>query len=459
MPAPTLVRQTTYAELLERCASAAFREAFPEDGAFTSKTIKERRYWYFQTSSEQGRTQRYVGPETPELLERISHHKDARDDERERRALVSTLVRSFGLQRPIPEIGDVVAALAKAGVFRLRAVLVGTVAYQTYSAMLGEILPGAIVQTGDVDIAQYKNVSVAIEDNTPPILDVLHEVDKTFRAIPHMHDGRRTVSYAAKGGLRVDFLTPNEGAETDAPMRLPALQTDAQPLRFLDFLIHDPTPAVVLHGAGIYVHVPAPERYAVHKLIISRRRIEGVAKRDKDVHQAGALLELLAQKRAEELKTAWHEASQRGKTWRQLLTQGLAQLDQQSRDITLKAVEEPRTIVPGLDLIFHSSPAKYDPLRDVVTFEGEALKSKVQCAISREALDDDAGADALDNNKRLELFLAHRSEYEALARTKYLSWPVGEPGTVLVKTRDIQQLRKQQEDQNAGRKKAGPKNA
>ena len=125
MAVPPLVAQTTYAELLERCANAAFNDAFTEDGAFTPKTLKGRKYWYFQTGTGAARTQRYVGPETPELLERIAHHKETRDDERERRALVSTLVRSFGLPRPIPEIGDVIAALAKAGVFRLRGVLVG----------------------------------------------------------------------------------------------------------------------------------------------------------------------------------------------------------------------------------------------------------------------------------------------------------------------------------------------
>jgi hypothetical protein len=35
------------------------------------------------------------------------------------------------------------------------------------------------------------------------------------------------------------------------PQALPALQTDAQPLRFLDYLIHEPEPAVLLHNAGI----------------------------------------------------------------------------------------------------------------------------------------------------------------------------------------------------------------
>ena len=178
MPAPPLVVQTTYAELLERSAKAAFDDAFIEDGAFTSKNIKGRRYWYFQTGTGEKRKQRYVGPETPELLERIAHHRETRDDVRERRSLVSTLVRSFNLPRPNPEIGEIIEALAKAGVFRLRGVLVGTVAYQTYSAMLGVSLPAASLQTGDIDIAQFKDVSVAIGDSTPPVLETLKAVDK-----------------------------------------------------------------------------------------------------------------------------------------------------------------------------------------------------------------------------------------------------------------------------------------
>src|SRR3989337_2923341 len=106
MPAPPIIIQTMYAELLERSAAASFSRAFPEQGVFVSKTVRGRRYWYFQTPSTRERVQKYVRPETPELLEQIAHHKLARDDERERQTLVSTLVRSFRLPRPAPEAGD-----------------------------------------------------------------------------------------------------------------------------------------------------------------------------------------------------------------------------------------------------------------------------------------------------------------------------------------------------------------
>jgi len=441
MAAPTLVVQTTYAELLERCAASAFSDAFPEDGTFTSKTINGRRYWYFQAATSEGRSQRYAGPESPELLERIAHHKQARDDERERRALASALVRSFGLPAPLSQVGSVVAALARAGVFRLRGILIGTVAYQCYPAMLGTKLPGALLQTSDVDIAQFTNVSIAVGDQTTrPMLDVLKEVDKTFREVPDISGNRFTTSYVAKSDLRVDFVTANEGPDTDVPRKLPALNTGAQPLRFLDFLIHEPTPAVVLHGSGIYVQVPAPERYAVHKLILALDRPAGIAKRDKDLKQAASLLEALAERRPDELKNAWEEAHARGPKWRKLLIGGMRHLNPHSRDVALKVVGRTRDIVPDIDLTFSSPPVRYDADREVVRFLGESLGSPVECAVTREALDDHFGASNADRKGRLEAFQKHRSKIEGLLRSKYLHRPIEDLEGVLLRTSEVEEL-------------------
>jgi hypothetical protein len=435
-----LTLQSAYSDLLDRAASAAFGDAFTEEGGFVAKTLRGRRYWYFQVATDGGRQQKYVGPETPELLERIERHKAGRGDDRDRRALVSALVRSAQLPRPPLAIADVVAALAKAGVFRLRAVLVGTVAFHTYAAMLSARL-GAPIQTGDVDVAQFSDVSVAVGDQTPAILDVLREVDRSFRSIPHPHDSRRVTTYEAAGGLRVDFLTPNKGPDSDAPKALPALGTDAQQLRFLDFLIHEPEPAVVLRGAGIYVMVPSPQRYAVHKLIVARRRRESGAKRDKDLRQVEALLDVLIRKRPHELRAVWEEAMGRGKTWRQLLGEGIGLIRPEIRERTLKTVGSPRSIVPGLDLEFAAPAARYDFDRDVVTFLGFAAGATIRCAISREALDDHFGADGLDKEARLRVFRENRNAIEVLARRKFLESPIEERGTVLIKTNDVEALR------------------
>ena len=87
---------------------------------------------------------------------------------------------------------------------------------------------------------------------------------------------------------------------------------------------------------------------------------------------------------------------------------------------------------------FENSPARYDFRRDVVTFVGQALSSPVNCAISREAMDDHFGTDNLGQQGRLEAFLKNRSRIEAIARVKYLSAPIGEPGSVLIKTSDVE---------------------
>ena len=107
------------------------QEAFADNGSFTAKSINGRKYWYFQTGTGVEGSQRYVGPETPELLERIAHHKEVREDERERRALYPPSSARSNFRALFPELGDVFAALAKAGVFRRGSVRVGTIAYQT----------------------------------------------------------------------------------------------------------------------------------------------------------------------------------------------------------------------------------------------------------------------------------------------------------------------------------------
>jgi hypothetical protein len=441
-----LALQTAYADLVDRAAAAAFDEAFPEDGAFTPKTVNGRRYWYFQGSTAGDRKQQYAGPETPDLLARIARHRAERASLRERQTLVSLLVRSAHLPRPLPQNGEIVAALAAAGVFRLRGVLVGTVAYQTYPAMLGVRLPGSALQTADVDVAQFADVSARLGDSTPAMIDVLRRVDATFRPVPHIQR-QRVWSYRTASDIRVEFLTPNKGRDTDDLKALPAPGTDARQFRFLDFLLADPEPAVLLHGAVIYVTVPAPQRYAVHKLIVSRRRRSGEAKQEKDLWQALALLDVLSRKRPIELRAAWHEAYARGKIWQQLLGEALGLIHPPDiRDRTLRTVGATRSTIPGLDLTFAAPAAGYDAERDAVVFfghtslTGQAGRESVRCAITREALEDHFQASGVDQPGRVRIFRENRTVIAQFARTKYLHWPIEEPGNVLIGTEDVAQL-------------------
>lgn len=335
--------QTLYSELAQRSLDASFTSSFDERGRFVKAAVKGRRYWYFDLPDDAGGKKRtYVGPaDDPEIARRVENFKDLKADVRERRKLVSTLIREAYLPGPERETGTIIAALEKAGFFRLRGVLVGTAAFQCYSAILGVRLPNTAMVTADADFAKFHSISIAVEDETKPILDVLRDVDETFREIPHQTDGRHCTRYASRSGYKVEFLTPNRGSDDNQgrPTKMPSLgRTSAEPLRFLDYLIYQPVRAVVLHGSGIPVSVPAPERYAVHKLIVSSRRRDdndGMAKSRKDLLQAQTLMQALIELRQEEdLADAYMEAYNRGSAWQEAISLRLSKIDDREEILT-----------------------------------------------------------------------------------------------------------------------------
>jgi hypothetical protein len=445
--AVSLTTQTLYAELVDRCAVAAFEAEFPLNGSFVCVRVKGREYWYFQQGARDAsgkQPRKYVGADNDEIRQWIADHGRAKNDYRERRRLISLLRRS-GYQSPPEAIGRILQVLSDAGVFRMRVCLVGTMAYQTYGPTLGVRLPHPSLQTQDLDIAQFTAISVAIgkDEQTPSLLEILQKADSSFRAVPHIHKAGATVAYRNTYGFRVEVLTESPGPEREAPAALPAIGTHAQPLRFMDFLIRDEMRAAVLYDAGILVNVPSPERYALHKLIITQRRQANPAKINKDVEQAEALLGALAAHKAIALREVWNEAFGRGPKWQRFLAVGLGMIATRVRDQVLHAVGAVRSIVPGSDIQFADARPRYDFDRDIVIFPAEDTRGeRVLCAISREALDNHFGTDGQTNDHRVETFRRHRQEIERMAREVYLHSPVPPDGSVLVKTADVPDLLK-----------------
>ncbi|WFU12184.1 GSU2403 family nucleotidyltransferase fold protein (plasmid) [Rhizobium sp. CB3090] len=326
-----LMYQTMLAELGQRSLDAAWTADFPPEGRFTPANIKGRKYWYFDIpDGHGGTTRRYVGPaDDPDIAQRVADHKREKDDLRARRRMVSSLTREGGLIAPDAMSGDVVEALADAGLFRLRGVLIGRLAFQTYSGLLGVRLPMAAIITGDADVAQDYAISHEVQDSLPPIVVLLREVDPTFRPVPHRSGGAASSAFVTDSGYRVEFLTSNRGSDDyiDQPSKMPALGgASADPLRFLDFLIRDPVRTILLHKSGVPVTVPDPSRYAIHKLIVASRRHndgQGPAKREKDIRQAALLFEALEQtRRSADLAIAFKEAWERGPAWQEGIDAG-----------------------------------------------------------------------------------------------------------------------------------------
>lgn len=333
-----LVIQTSYAELVDllRVQSAS---DFPAGSTFRKREISGKTYWYVQEpTGPTGRPpERYLGPDTDALAAAIEKGQAAKADADARKSIIRSL-KGAGIPEPDPLTAAVIETLADAGVFRLRGVLVGTVAFQTFAGLLGVKLPGASIRTGDVDIAQDYGVAVAIDDSIDaPFLEILKQVDKRFAPVPHISSPTAATTYARPGGYRVDVLTTNRGKDRDDPVRLPSLKTDAVPLRFMDFLLKETVQAAVLSKTGVLVNVPTPERYAVHKLVVATMRHstgESAAKADKDIVQAATLIEALSVKRRlGDFKSALAEAKKRGAGWRERIKDGLSRLPDHLRDL------------------------------------------------------------------------------------------------------------------------------
>lgn len=326
--------QLAFADLVEKAHDAAFEAEFPANGALLKQMRRGRGYWYYRgyerppEATRGAQTLKYVGPVgDPEIERRVAAFASVRGDYRARRELAARLRRA-GLPAPLPFDGAALAALAAAGVFRLRAVLVGSTAYQTYSGLIGVRLPDALHATEDMDVAQDYGISVALDDKVASLDSALKAVDPTFAPFEKWSARGQGIGFRNARGFKIEFLTTHRGdrALGDGASRLPALDIGAQPLAFLDYLIRDPVPSIALHEAGVAVVVPNPARYAVHKLIVASRRTN-LAKAPKDVDQAAALFEAyFAAGRRPELKDAFDEAVTRGPSWSAGVRAGLARL-------------------------------------------------------------------------------------------------------------------------------------
>ena len=298
-------------------------------GALVRVTVKGRTFWYDKYRIGTEMAQRYVGPDTPELRERLDRLitlKAERENRRRQRTRLVRVLRAEQYASIDQKTGSLLSALANAGVFRLGGTLVGTLAFRHYEGELGVRLSfEQMAQTDDIDVASFERLSFALGDTVdPPLAEVFSELK--FQPLPAL-DRRQTWRWAQSGGeTLIEFLMP---AHRDEGVRdLPALGVSALALRHLDYLLADPIPGVSLYRSGVLVQIPRPERYAIHKLIVAERRKAGpdALKARKDRAQAAFLIEALAQTRPDELAEAYEDAIARGPQWRSRIEASLARL-------------------------------------------------------------------------------------------------------------------------------------
>lgn len=323
----SLSLQNLYAELLDAHLAQPHGEVM---GAPFKRDINGSTHWYANMRGPNGQPiQRYIGPDTPHIHDTVlpgltASRTDRKAFETTAKQHVAALRQAGALALDITS-GSLLNNFAKAGVFRLGGVLVGTHAFRLYGLILGvNWRTQDIGVTGDVDVASFTKLSVALEDAAEPSLpDILSGLN--YETAPSLTPQTPT-SWRKKTGtpFTVDFITPAM-KEEQRPEQLPTLDVWAQGLHFLNFLIRDPMPAVALYREGVLVQIPTPERYAIHKLIVSQRRpASATVKVRKDLRQAEMLITTLAELRPYELTQIYHSARHEGPKWAKALDSALS---------------------------------------------------------------------------------------------------------------------------------------
>ena len=324
---PLQVR-TVYADVLERLEDleAGNLSASMASCSLLIKTIAGRDYVYMQGRIADGSARQvYIGPlndRTQAIMARFNLQKVQSLPEREGIETLAKLLKSAGVATLDPVEWRVVSALAADGIFRVGGVLVGTVAYRCMAGLLGVKLLSAQAVTADVDIAGT-TVPVAIIPEVVCPQTALERLEMGFSPMLEADTALFGSRFKTRDGhFRVEFLTPLVGKATSGRVEIRQLGVPAIPLRFLDYLMESPVAAIALGRKPVLVRIPAPARFAVHKLIVAQERKANQLKAQKDLEQSFALQRVLSMLDPEGLEEAFAAARSRGPGWVQRVNAG-----------------------------------------------------------------------------------------------------------------------------------------
>ncbi|MEQ1660365.1 MAG: nucleotidyltransferase domain-containing protein [Hylemonella sp.] len=332
--------QSSFAQVAGAAQLANVRTVSSLPGSFSTKKVKGRAYVYYQTPDLTGKqTQIYVGPASPELETLIEKHRTRPQEPQQQHLRQLTRVAiAAGCSAIIPTHAKIIGRLADAGFFHAGGILIGTHVYLAYQNLLG-VTWGTGAQTLDLDFAHAgKNVSIAlpasVQIDTPAVIDSLRMGFVPIKSLT-------TYVKSDEPDLQLDFVTTMHRGG-DKPVKIDALNVTMQPLKFLEFSMENPIQLVLLSNTGpIVVNAPPPEKYAIHKLLVHGERPQAQrTKASKDLDQAAALIEYLAENDTEVLREAWQNLTSRGSGWKDRARQGREALHRRYPEIDLRCLAD-----------------------------------------------------------------------------------------------------------------------
>jgi hypothetical protein len=136
--------------------------------------------------------------------------------------------------------------------------------------------------------------------------------------------------------LILEFLAPDRGKGSDAPCQVPQLGINAQALRFMDLLAKN---TITLNFGGVDVRAPHPANFALHKLLIARKRRD----KEKGARDRTQAIEVLkALQFVDGFDAAQREYVSLPATWQKIIRQELVKLEEMGLIGSLDGSEDDR---------------------------------------------------------------------------------------------------------------------
>ena len=321
----TLAAQTAYAEVAEQTRTFEMTNALAGlSGSFHKLNRKGQDYWYFAYRDLDQRVRMvYMGPDEDRIRKLVERFGKTR--RRKPLAAQAGSAIALGCAVVAPKHFKIINRLVQYGFFRAGGILIGTHAFLAMGNLLGvRWTDGAA--TLDVDFAHAgRNVSVALPaDLKIDTHGALESLEMGLLPISQF-DGTLGPQYRSRTDqeLRLDFVT--SASRDGKAVVMPELNVALEPLKFMEFSLEGTTQACILgRGGACTVNIPAPERYAIHKLIVyGERPARERTKSRKDLLQAASLAAYFdANGQARAFNYAWRDAVERGKGWKERAMEG-----------------------------------------------------------------------------------------------------------------------------------------
>ncbi len=320
-----------YSQLLQQSAIPA-----PSGNglSFIKKKVKGHIYWYLQVNIGNRQTQRYIGPESPETQDKIEFEKrlwfDAQADIKKRKQLVAML-QAGGVWFVSHNEARVFELMERLGFFLVGGVLLGTYAFNLYQNLLNVRWP---IRTANTTNEMDKKLTVhylkmGISNQEVNLKEAVFHSGYGFFEVRTFKTKETLTTYRFLAQeIQVEILIHQTEANSKEPVYLKSLNTFATPVKYLDFLLDEIQPAVMVARSGIRVNVPSPGRYALYQLVVSQQESDAALplKANNAFEQAEQLLSLLIEKKTDTLLSAFNAAKARKDNFYSQMLRGIQHL-------------------------------------------------------------------------------------------------------------------------------------